>query len=74
LGVEDKLTEKADNLRQTAIDKSKTAGILAVQESLSIEFIDEVALNITLAESYSKCNHFAVLIDRNYKKTSTAIY
>ncbi|CAH1724901.1 unnamed protein product [Aphis gossypii] len=69
LGVEDILvTEKADHLRQTAIDESKTAGTLAAQESLGIEYIDEEAMNIKLAESYSKSNHFAILVDRNYKK------
>ncbi|XP_015379062.1 PREDICTED: DNA-directed RNA polymerase I subunit RPA1 isoform X1 [Diuraphis noxia] len=69
LGVEDILvTEKADHLRQIAIDESKTAGTLAAQESLGIEYMDEDAMNIKLAESYSKSSHFPVVVDRNYKK------
>lgn len=69
LGVEDiLLTEKADYQRQVAIDNSKNAGILAAQESLGIENMNEEITKKKLEESYSKSSHFPVLVDRNYKK------
>lgn len=69
LGVEDILvTEKADHLRQTAIDECKTAGKLAALDSLGTEMLGEEIITTKLAESYSKSSHFSVLVDRNYKK------
>lgn len=69
LGVEDILvTEYADHQRQTAIDESKTAGILAAMDSLGITCTDEEIITKKLAESYCKSNHFSALVDRNYKK------
>lgn len=69
LGVEDILvTEKADRVRQATIDISKTAGTLAALESLGVKSMDESIITKKFAESYSKSNHFPVLVDRNYKK------
>lgn len=69
LGVEDILvTEYADNQRQTAIEESKTAGILAAMDSLGINCTDEEVITKKLAESYSKSSNFSALVDRNYKK------
>lgn len=69
LGVEDILvTESANYQRQAAIGESITAGTLAALESLGTEYLDKEIITNKLAESYSKSNHFSVLVDRNYKK------